>query len=171
LQNIAHAEDAVQETLLSALESRTHYAGRASEKTWLTAILKRKIIDCIRKQVRETTTEDITLLSDLVDENDIDDLFDQRGRWIHPPQDWGNPQKMLNNSQFLDAFEHCYGKLKPTVARVFSLKEMSGSTTEEICNALSLTTTNFSVILYRARMSLRRCLDIRWSGGNNKELE
>ena len=105
LRDTTHAEDIVQETLLAALQSRTSYSGRASEKTWLTGILKHKIIDFIRKQVRETTVDDICALSDASVENDIDGLFDTRGHWVRPPSNWGNPDKMLRNSQFVDAFE------------------------------------------------------------------
>jgi RNA polymerase sigma-70 factor (ECF subfamily) len=170
LHNTAHAEDAVQETLLAALQARANYSGRASEKTWLTGILKHKIIDFIRKQVRESTVDDISALSDATAESGVDALFDARGRWIHPPQDWGNPDKTLRNHQFIEAFEHCLGHLKPAHAQIFSLKELVGQTIDEICKELDITATNCSVILYRARMGLRRCLEVRWAGDNQGEL-
>src|SRR5215218_10549615 len=47
------AEDLVQETLLAAWRARAEFAGRASERTWLTAILKRKAVDWLRRRVRE----------------------------------------------------------------------------------------------------------------------
>jgi len=169
LRDAAHSEDVVQETFVSALKARERYAGLASEKTWLTSILKRKIIDFIRTQVRESTTDDIIALSDAVTESGIDDLFDHRGSWIRPPQDWGNPYKSLNTSQFFKAFEYCFGRLKPSFARAFSLKEVTGNSNEEICNELGITTTNFSVQLYRARMSLRLCLEHYWPSVNNKD--
>jgi RNA polymerase sigma-70 factor (ECF subfamily) len=169
LRDTHHAEDMVQETLMAALQARASYAGRAAEKTWLTGILKHKIIDFIRKQVRETTVDDIIALSEAATESEVDDLFDARGHWIHPPRDWGNPDKTLHNHQFLDAFEACLRRLKPTLAQVFTLKEFSGLSNEEICNELDITATNCGVMLYRARMSLRRCLDVQWSGGNSGE--
>ena len=169
LRDPAQAEDMVQETLLAALEARAGYAGRAAEKTWLTGILKHKIVDFIRKQVRESPTEDIGALSDAAAENGVDKLFDARGRWIHPPRDWGNPQQTLENREFMEAFAYCLGRLKPVLARVFSLKELIGETTEEICKELDITATNCGVMLYRARMGLRHCLEIRWSGGNQEE--
>lgn len=171
LHDAAHAEDMLQETLLAALQARASYSGRASEKTWLTGILKHKIIDFIRKQVRETTVEDINALSDAAAESGEDDLFDARGHWVHPPQDWGNPDKTLRNHQFLDVFEACLGHLKPTLARVFVLRELAGQSNEEICNELGITATNCGVMLYRARMDLRRCLDVRWSSENHEELQ
>ncbi len=164
LHNSSHAEDMVQETLMAALQARASYSGRAPEKTWLIGILKHKIVDFIRKQVRETTVNDINALSEATSESDAQ--FDARGYWIHPPGDWGNPDKTLHNHQFIDAFEICLGRLKPTHAQVFILKEFSGLSNEEICNELDITATNCSVILYRARMGLRHCLDIRWSDEN-----
>ena len=163
LRDVAHAEDVVQETLLSALESQTSYQGDASEKTWLTSILKRKIIDFIRKQVREPTINDIVALSDSNKENCIDDLFDHRGSWIQAPQEWGNPYKMFKNKQFISTFEHCYDRLKPMFSSVFNLKEVAECSNAEICNELGITSSNLSVILYRARMSLRSCLELKWS--------
>lgn len=167
LRDASHAEDMVQETLIAALQARASYSGRASEKTWLTGILKHKIIDLIRKQVRETTVDDIDRLSDAATESEIDDLFDARGRWVRSPGDWGNPDKALHNHQFLEAFEVCLERLKPALARVFALKEFSGLSNEEICNQLGITATNCGVMLYRARMGLRRCLEGQWAGGNN----
>lgn len=170
LHHTAQAEDAVQETLLAALKAHASYAGRASEKTWLIGILKHKIIDLIRKQARETTVDDIHALSDLSTENSIDELFDERGHWIQPPQDWGNPEKMLHNQQFMEFFRRCLERLKPAHAQIFSLKELAGQTIEEICNELDVTATNCSVMLYRARMSLRRCLEIQLADENSGEL-
>ncbi len=169
LHDTDHAEDMVQETLMAALQARASYSGRASEKTWLIGILKHKIIDFIRKQVRETSVDDIGALSDATTESEIDDLFDARGRWIRPPGDWGNPDKTLHNHQFLDAFEACLERLKPAFARVFALKELSGLSNGEICKELDITATNCGVMLHRARMGLRRCLDVRWPGGNGEE--
>jgi RNA polymerase sigma-70 factor (ECF subfamily) len=170
LHNSAHAEDVVQETLLAAFQARASYSGRASEKTWLTGILKHKIIDFIRKQVRESTVDDINALSDATAESGMDDLFDARGHWIRPPQDWGSPDKALHAHQFIEVFEHCMGHLKPAHAQIFSLKELVGQSIDEICKELDITATNCSVMLYRARMGLRRCLELRWAGSNQEEL-
>lgn len=159
LHDSSHAEDMVQETLMAALQARASYSGRAPEKTWLIGILKHKIVDFIRKQARETTVDDINILS----EANRNNPFDPHGHWIVSPRDWGDPDKTLHNQQFMDAFEVCLKRLKPTLARIFILKEFSGLSNEEICNELDITATNCSVMLYRARMGLRCCLDIRWS--------
>ncbi|VAX00693.1 hypothetical protein MNBD_GAMMA22-2840 [hydrothermal vent metagenome] len=165
LKNPAHAEDVVQETLLSALiasKKESQYLGKSSEKTWLTGILNHKIIDFIRKQVRELTIEDIVALSDSNMENGIDNLFDSRGRWLNPPQKWGNPEELLHNRQFLTTLNHCLSKLNPTMTQIFSMKEISGKTPKEICNKLDITPANFNVIFYRIRMKLRQCIEHIW---------
>lgn len=170
LHNTAHAEDVVQETLLAALQTRASYSGRASEKTWLTGILKHKVIDLIRKQIRESTVDDIQALSDATADSGMDKLFDARGHWVHPPQDWGNPDKALRNQQFIKFFEYCLEHLKPVHAQIFSLKELVGQSTDEICNELGISATNCNVMLYRARMGLRRCLEVRMADDNPGEL-
>lgn len=169
LHNRSHAEDVLQETLLAALQARASYSGRATEKTWLTGILKHKVIDFIRKQVRELTVDDINTLSDTTAESRMDNLFDTRGQWIHPPQDWSSPDKALLNHQFVEAFGHCMRHLKPVHAQIFSMKELGGHSIDEICKELDITATNCSVMLYRARMGLRRCLELRWVDHGHEE--
>lgn len=163
LQDDALAEDIVQETLLAALSARTRFNGNSSEKTWLTGILKNKIMDVYREQIRELITDDIEALSDAFGETEGNQLFDSRGNWIRPPQDWGNPYITLNNEEFMGALEYCLERLTPVFSKVLRMKLISGQQTQEICNELKLTATNVNVILYRARLKLRRCLEMNWS--------
>ena len=171
LRNVDHAEDVVQETLLAAFQARANYSGRSSEQTWLIGILKHKIVDFIRRQVCETAVDDIAALADVATGSEVEGLFDERGHWITPPDDWGRPDKRLHNQQFLEAFEACLERLKPMIASVFTLRELVGQSVEEICNELGITATNCGVILYRARMGLRRCLEVRWPDGNGMGIE
>jgi len=53
LRDAAAAEDAVQDALLAALSAEASFAGRSNLRTWLTGILKHKIVDAIRRQNRE----------------------------------------------------------------------------------------------------------------------
>lgn len=162
LNNEMQAEDVVQDTLISAYEGYDSYNGKSTEKTWLTGILKLKIIDLIRKQIREPTINNT--LDDYDNESDvwIDELFDQRGNWVRPPQDWANPYKALHNHQFILAYEQCFKNLKPVLANIYNLKETSKHTSQEICTLLDITKTNLNVIFYRAKMTLRRCLEYKW---------
>jgi RNA polymerase sigma-70 factor, ECF subfamily len=155
------AEDVVQETLLAALEAQDKFAGKSSVKTWLTGILKHKIIDAIRKKSREPA------VSTLIEESDIDDLdvfFNEKDRdhWETPPAEWRNPERDLEQQQFMNMMDFCLEKLPPNTARVFMLREVMELESDEICKEVKITATNLWVILYRARMLLRKCLEQNW---------
>jgi len=153
------AEDVVQDTLLAALQGASGFSGRSSLKTWLTGILKHKIVDAIRRKSREP------VLASLDEETHIDDLdalFDESGHWDNPPADWGDPETALSRQQFLQVMQSCLEKLPPNTARVFMMREVMDLDSDEICKELSITSTNLWVILYRARMALRQCLEQTW---------
>jgi len=158
LRDAASAEDAVQEALLAALAGQASFAGRANLRTWLTGILKHKIVDAIRRQAREP------VVSAEADEEvaDIDDLFTERGHWNERPAAWGDPDGALEQAQFFRALETCLERLPSRTARVFMLREHLGLETGEICKELDITPTYCWVLLYRARMTLRECLQQTW---------
>lgn len=157
LRNDAWAEDAVSDTLLAALEKPQAFGGQSQLKTWLVGILKHKVIDQLRRQHREATV----LTPD--DETDLDDLlFDQGDHWRHAPEDWGNPEASLGERQFFEVLEACMDKLPATQGRVFMMREWLELETDEICKELSITSTNVWVLLHRARLRLRECLQDQW---------
>jgi len=153
------AEDVVQDTLLAALQGASGFSGRSSLKTWLTGILKHKIIDAIRRKGREPAFASFDEEYQL---DDLDALFDESGHWDNPPADWGDPESALSRQQFLEVMQMCLDKLPPNTARVFVMREVMDLGSEEICKELSITSTNLWVILYRARMALRQCLEQNW---------
>jgi RNA polymerase sigma-70 factor (ECF subfamily) len=155
------AEDVVQDTLLAALQGATGFSGRSSLKTWLTGILKHKIVDAIRRKAREPAFETLEEESQL---DDFDALFDNTGHWENPPADWGDPESQLSRQQFFDIVQFCLEKLPPNTARVFMMREVMELTGDEICKELTITSTNLWVILYRARVALRQCLEQNWFG-------
>jgi len=164
LRDDALAEDVVQETLLAAL-SGSGFSGKSSLKTWLTGILKHKIVDVIRRKQREPLLA--STFDDECDIEDLDGLFRSPfGAWDSPPADWGDPEQALNRSQFFDMMDFCLEKLPPNTARVFVMREVLELESEEICKELQITANNLWVILYRARMSLRECLELNWFGEN-----
>ena len=160
LRNVTAAEDVVQETLLAALQSGSSFAGQSSVKTWLVGILKHKIIDAIRKQSREQPLESGD------EETDIEDLQDAvygaDGHFRETPADWGNPEAALNQRKFFEVLEHCMEGLPKKTARAFMMREVMGLETDEICKELAITASNCWVLLHRARMALRECLEGRW---------
>jgi len=159
LRDPSAAEDAVQETLVAALAGEANFAGRSNLRTWLTGILKHKIIDSIRRAAREPTAG-----AELDDEAAFDPLFRTDGHWKQRPATWDEPQGALEQKQFLGVLEQCLARLPEKTARVFMLREHLGLDTEEICKELGITPTHCWVLLYRARMALRLCLDERWFG-------
>jgi RNA polymerase sigma-70 factor (ECF subfamily) len=162
LRDEALAEDVVQETLLAALAG-AGFSGRSSLKTWLTGILKHKIVDAIRRKQREPlATAELGNLDAELDIEDFDALFRANGAWDAPPSDWGNPEEALERREFLDIMDFCLEKLPANTARVFMMREVMELETDEICKELAITANNLWVILYRARMALRRCLEQNW---------
>ncbi|HQR03392.1 MAG: sigma-70 family RNA polymerase sigma factor [Proteobacteria bacterium] len=155
------AEDAVQETLLAALATGRRFEGRSELRTWLTAILRNKIIDHLRRRMREPVQTDLRAEGD---DGDFDVLFAADGHWAAAPASWGDPVKTLENRRFHDVFEACVELLPAQTARVFMMREFLGLETEEICQELVLSTSNCWVTLYRARMRLRECLQKNWFG-------
>ena len=159
LRDSAAAEDAVQEALLAALAGEAGYGGRANLRTWLTGILKHKIVDTIRRQSRERPAADLVSEGD---DGEFDGLFDNRGHWEEMPDAWEQPEGALGQKQFLAALEACLRALPERTARVFMMREHLGLETSEICKELGITSTHCWVMLHRARMALRLCLTTNW---------
>jgi RNA polymerase sigma-70 factor (ECF subfamily) len=166
LRDPALAEDAVQETLLAALEGVARFAGKSSLRTWLTGILKHKIIDHLRRAGRE---QPLTGAGDERTEAEaVDALFADDGHWREFPAQWGNPDAALENSRFWAAFELCTQRLPVRTARVFMMREILDMPTGDICKALDISTTNCWVMLHRARLTLRECLELQWFGKTDR---
>jgi len=159
LRNPEAAEDAVQEALVAALAGEASFAGRANLRTWLTGILKHKIVDTIRRQSRDRSAADAAA-EGAADE--FDGLYDRRGHWEEAPEAWEQPEGSLQQKQFLAALEACLRALPERTARVFMMREHLGLETAEICKELDITATHCWVMLHRARMALRLCLNENW---------
>lgn len=166
LRDTGAAEDAVQEAMLAALTGSHRFESRSSYKTWLIAILRNKIIDTIRAQRREVSA------SSLADDEAGDDmlsesLFDQRGHWQPEakPGRWADPEASFEQQQFWKVFEACLDHLPEKTARVFMMREILGLETGEICKETGISSSNCWVVLHRARLGLRICLETKWFAG------
>lgn len=161
LRNPAWAEDAVSETLLAALEKPQAFAGQSQLKTWLIGILKHKLIDQIRRNSREISSS----ASD-DDGVDLDELlFKPDGHWREVPQDWGDPEQALRQLEFMKVLEACVDHLPGQQGRLFMMREWLELDTDEICKVLAISPTNLWVMLHRARLRLRDCLQLNWFSG------
>ena len=158
VSDYAVAEDLVQETFLSAWKARDKFEGRSSEKTWLSSILKNKIIDYYRK----TLVKDENIAGKK--ETPIS-FFSDNGNWI--PENSGNDWNMdvsaqLDTQEFFEAFNRCVENIKGKGKIAFSLKYLDDEKADYICKELNITPTNYWVIIHRAKLELRRCLDLTW---------
>ena len=148
--DVGLAEDLVQETLLAGLRGYDQFENQSTEETWLFGILRKKIIDHYRKQGRRSK------------EFPLDEFFSEKGSIKHLG-DWKfEADRLLENRDFLATVKDCMKTLNPQLAEAFSARVLDDLSTEETCKLLDITPTNLSVRLHRARLSLRRCLEIKW---------
>ena len=161
LSDASQAEDAVQEALIGAMKNADSFGGRAAFKTWMFAILKNKIADVLRYKQR---TVNISSFAHDEDEEDMSELFDRKGFWLQDerPVAWGNPEASMREQDFWRVFEACLEHLPPKHARVFMMREFIELDAREICAAMELTTSNLHVLLHRARLRLRECIENNW---------
>jgi RNA polymerase sigma-70 factor, ECF subfamily len=159
------AENLVQEAFVGALRAKDSFSGKSSERTWLMGILKHKLMDYYRTKSRERPVEDIDAMAE-----DVTELFERNGKWKQGPIDWGQaPEQALSNSEFREVLTDCLSHLPGRQAAVFSMREVDGRETAEICKELDVTETNLWVMMHRARARLRRCLEVNWFGLHSEE--
>lgn len=152
------AEDMVQETLLAALQSWQSFTGASSEKTWLIGILRHKILDYFRRHHNEINKE-------ADDQSWRTEYFDKSRHWKDKMSNWNeDPMVLAENHEFLRVLNDCLKKLSKMMAEAFVMRELEGLTPEEICKHLEISETNLWVCLHRARLQLRRCLELNWFG-------
>jgi RNA polymerase sigma-70 factor (TIGR02943 family) len=148
------AEEAVQETFLSALKSIDQYRRTGSEGAWLMGILKRKVIDQARAQAKQPAA--------LENDPAVSALFDKRGNWSKSAK--ANSAMRLDSierDEFKVVFQNCLEKLPSTQASTFWLREVQQESAEEVCKALDISTSNLWVLMHRARLALAECMKTR----------
>jgi RNA polymerase sigma-70 factor (ECF subfamily) len=152
------AQDLVQEAMVAAIQSYGRFQGRSSIKTWLIAILKRKIVDHYRRASNRQTTDDIEAVA-----SNVDKMFDDSGHWRVHPNEWTvKPDVAFEQKEFMDVLYKCISALPDRLAEIFMLREFHEMNTKRICEKLEITESNSWVMLYRARMQLRQCLETNW---------
>ena len=157
INNQETAKDIVQETFFAALKAKDNFQGKASERTWLIAILKRKIIDHYRKinSVKGRAEVKMNFYAD----------GEREGEWIEErvPSAWNSEiEKVIENNELSEVLEKCISKLPKKYEMVFRMKTIQQFETEEICKELEITSSNLWVIIHRARTQLRKCMEDNW---------
>ncbi|MFZ5551490.1 MAG: sigma-70 family RNA polymerase sigma factor [Bacteroidota bacterium] len=154
------AKDLVQETFLSALNNLQGFRGESAEKTWLYSILKNKIVDHFRKK-RNTQSIENTMVAESW-------FFEESGHWSEhrPAFDWEyTSTDRMGEQEFLKILEQCKQKMSSLQQAVFTLKVQEELESEMICKELNITSSNYWVILHRAKLQLRECLEKNWLKG------
>lgn len=158
VHNTFTAEDLLQETLLAAYRSRSSFSGQSTVKTWLTGILKHKIADYYRKLKPEQSDENIDDFS-----YSMENLFDEREKWKIKPGNWGgDPKNVYDGRELMSVIHACLDDMPQKMSLAYTLRELEGATTTEISALFQTEKNNCWVILHRARMLLRRCLEVNW---------
>lgn len=154
------AKDLVQETFLAALQRASAFEGKSSERTWLTAILKNKIVDVYRKKSSGLKREEMNM-----HEPEEEFFHTDHGHWKqeHWPLPFGvENHDPLHSKEFNRILQLCMQKLPALWLSVFTMKHMDDATSEAICTDLNISPNNFWVIIHRAKVNLRACLQKNW---------
>lgn len=164
LRDADRAQDAVQDTLLAALQSRDRFMGASTELTWLIGILRHKVLDQLRVVSRDETRQVA-----VEDDNALERMrFDGSGYWTQGPGAWGGPEQALQDSEFVGSLASCVESLPRRLADVFVLREVDGLPSDELREVLGVSSNNLWVMLSRARMRLRECLEHHWIDGKQR---
>ena len=154
----SQAEDLVQETLLVALNAVENFKGESTVRTWLTGILKHKVLDYFRQSGREKpfSKED-------EDNMESSSLFDTTGGWRIKPGDWEEPERSLEQDQFWNTLSNCVENLPVKLRTLYVLREFDDIETDVLLETLNISSkNNLWVMLSRARLQLRYCLETNW---------
>ena len=153
------AEDLVQDTFIAGLKGAQSFQGNSTERTWLVSILKRKVIDHYRREnVRKNTTS-----------LDYQSPFKTEGayknHWVEEkgPSKWSfDKSNNLETEEFQEILAYCMSLLPEKWRSAFHLKMMEECSGDEICKDLDITSSNLWVIIHRAKLKMRECIEKNW---------
>jgi RNA polymerase sigma-70 factor (TIGR02943 family) len=152
------AKDLVQDTFLAAWRNHDQFKGEASEKNWLFTILRNKIIDHFRKASNQPTAS-------ISGTGSEEPYFDEAEHWSisNAPQEWNvDYNSLIEKKEFYEVLSKCKGKLKDIQNAVFTMKYLEELDSEDICKALNISASNYWVLIHRAKLQLRECLEKNW---------
>ena len=159
------AEDLVQETFLAALKARDRFRGASTERTWLTSILKRKIIDTYRKKYSSKETSFGEHEGTVFDGDFYRSEEPFKGHWLEgrgPNSHSFLPEGELEQEELMKFINLCIENLQPQLAAAFIMRMIDEEDSDTICKELGITPSNLWVMLHRARLRMRDCLEKKW---------
>ncbi len=159
------AEDLVQETFLSGLKAKDNFLGKSTERTWLISILKRKVIDTYRKQYSSKESSMSDYEQDITDDDFYRSEGPFKGHWLEgkgPHSHSLMPEGEIEQKELVTIIQLCISKLPPNLASAFVMKMIDETESEEVCKELGITPSNLWVMLHRARLKMRQCIESKW---------
>jgi RNA polymerase sigma-70 factor (ECF subfamily) len=141
LSNVADAEDAVQDALLSALTHVHQFRGQAKMSTWLTTI----VINSARMKLRRRITSVQLGVSD-----GQQDLLEEIVSDTRP-----GPEEAYCEREVAERLARATSRLSPTLRTTFHLRDVDGSSIRETADLLGVPTGTVKARLARARVRLR----------------
>ena len=155
------AQDVLQETYIAGFKGIDKFDGRVDIKYWLRGILRNKIVDYIRKAVRETPYEDPLEVQD--DDGISHNKMKYFGIPSSDPMPWEfEPHHAYEETEFWTIFRNCVDQLNDRNRQAYVLKELEGLKTEEVCEIMNITPNNLWVVIHRARNELKSLLEKHW---------
>lgn len=132
------AEDVVHDVFEAVLTGRAVFAGRAALRSWLTAVLKNKIVDTVRRNVTFESPGDVS--------------DDEGALAIECPQP--RPDEIAEQHQLLERALARIDALPPSLRDVMRLRVLDDQPTETVCRELGISEENLFVRIHRARKQL-----------------
>jgi len=149
------SKDLVQDTFISALKALDNFQQKSSVKTWLFSILKRKIIDHWRRQESRKTNPMSYFNASGAKKGGFLEGHSPQGKLAEVEQE-------IENDELRDALAKCIGTLPVKWKGIVIDKLVEEKESEEVCNDHDITASNLWVIIHRAKVQLRDCLEKKW---------
>ncbi len=147
LSNVADAEDAVQDALLSALTHVHQFRGQAKMSTWLTTI----VINSARMKLRRRLTSVQLPLDETDGEQDL--LLENTVSDTRP-----GPEEAYREREIAETLAHATSRLSPTLRTTFQLRDVDGLSVRETADLLGVPAGTVKARLVRARMRLKEVI-------------
>ena len=166
-RNETLSEDLVQDTFLSAIKAKDSFRQESSEKTWLATILKNKIIDHYRKKdVLKDSTGYLEETAQTFHNAFFSNEPQTYGHWAKAiPKNWlakKGADSRLMTAELNRVIMDCIDKMPERLMPVFLARFIDQEDPATICKEFNITPSNYWVIIHRAKMLMRSCLEKNW---------
>src|SRR5215475_9882038 len=148
LENVADAEDAVQDAFLSAYAHLDQFKRQARMSTWVTKI----VINSVRMKLRRRPRQVHVALSDQSQDHDsglvLEILRDRRP----------NPEEVTQRNELAERAVRFTILISPTLRRAFQLRDVYGLSIRDTAKILGVPSGTVKAQTARARAKLKRLM-------------